>query len=100
MSYSFNVQAPTKQAAIEALEPKFDEVVASQPIHATDREAAVAAATGIIGLCDKPGDGLQLSVSVNGWLQYSLPDPESDDTEPSITGASVSVSVSTIAADA
>ena len=66
MSYSFNVRAATKALALSAVIAKIDEVVVQQPIHAHDQEAAKAAAETFIGLVRDPGEGEEISVSVNG----------------------------------
>ncbi len=93
MSYSFNVKAPSKADAKAAVEKAFDGVVASQPIHARDRAAALATASAVIDLLaqPQPDDPLShVSVSVNGYVSWreNLKEDGSND----LTGASVSVS--------
>lgn len=90
MSYSFNVQAASKAAAKEAVATKFDEVIASQPIHARDKAAALANANAVIDLL-ADDDARNISVSVNGYVgwQEALRDDGSNPLQ--------SVSVSTTA---
>ena len=70
MSYSFSVQASDKASAIQAVSASFDEVVTSQPVHAVDKEAAVASATAYINLLADPSDTEVVDVQVNGWLSW------------------------------
>jgi SHS2 domain-containing protein len=70
MSYSFQVKAATKEAAKEAVTAKFDEVVASQPVHARDRAAVLANANTVIDLL-ADDDSKDVSVSVNGFVSWS-----------------------------
>jgi alkanesulfonate monooxygenase SsuD/methylene tetrahydromethanopterin reductase-like flavin-dependent oxidoreductase (luciferase family) len=95
MSYGFNVRAATVAAAVAAIGPEFDKVVSSHPVHAADREAAVAAATAIAALVSDAPEGQEVSISVSGWLQWSQVPAEGE--APSIfTGASVTASVTTV----
>jgi hypothetical protein len=70
MSYSFAVVAATKDAAIAAIAAKFDEMMASQPVHARDREAVLANSSAVIGLLDDQDDK-DIAVSCNGYLSWS-----------------------------
>ena len=91
MSYSFSVRAVTAAAAIAAVGTKFDEVVASQPVHANDRDAAVAAATAYIGLLAEPGADQEIAVTVDGWVQWT----HQEGVDPTaFTGAYVNVQAS------
>ena len=73
MSYSFIVTGSTSKAdAIAKVTAEFDQVVASQPTHAADKNAAVAAASAFIGLLQEPRDDQQIDVTMNGslgWVQ-------------------------------
>jgi hypothetical protein len=71
MSYSIGVVAATLSAAREALAAKFDEIVMKpQPVHAKDREQALAAADAFLSLLgDKPEDH-DVSVSLSGSLTW------------------------------
>ncbi|WP_296741484.1 hypothetical protein [Mesorhizobium sp.] len=69
MSYSFNVQAASKAAAKAAVAAKFDEVIATQPIHARDKTAALANANAVIDLL-MDDDTREISVSVNGYVGW------------------------------
>lgn len=94
MSYSFNVRAATLAAAVTAVSAKFDEVVSAQPVHANDRDAAVAAATALTGLCVEPGENEEVSVSVSGWLQWRAGDGAAEPHE--FIGGNVSVQASIV----
>lgn len=94
MSYSFNVRAASATAVLAALPAKFDEVVASQPVHSNDRDQAIATATAMVGLVAAPSEREELSVSVSGSLSWRTGDPGSSDHE--FTGANVSVHVATV----
>lgn len=65
MSYSFIERAPTVAAVMDQVAAKLDEIVASQPSHATDRAVtfdAINAVADVVG--DAPeGEVVQLSVS-------------------------------------
>lgn len=70
MSYSFSVTADTKAEAIGKISQQFDAVVAAQPSHAADKDAAVAAAKTFIGLLGDPHDGDEVNVSMSGSLGW------------------------------
>jgi hypothetical protein len=86
MSYSFNVRAATKDEAKDKAAAEFDKVVASQAIHARDREQALAAAGAFIDMVADDAER-DLSVSVSGSLGWQ------GVTDQVITSAAVSVSV-------
>jgi hypothetical protein len=96
MSYSFNVRGATVALAVATIAPKFDEVVSSQPVHAKDRDAAVAAGTALAGLVSEPGEGQEVSISVNGSLQWSVAVGVGE-VPDEFTGASLSVQAGLVA---
>lgn len=91
MSYSFNVQGASKASAKEAVAAKFDEVVASQPIHARDKAAALANANAVIDLLVDDATH-EISVSVNGYVGWQ--EVLRDDGSNPLRAASVSASAS------
>lgn len=70
MSYSFNVRAADKAAARAAIAAELDKVVDQQPIHAADRDQAEANAAAALDVIPEPGEGQDISVSVNGYVQW------------------------------
>lgn len=70
MSYSFNVQAPTKAEAKEKIEAQFDAVLNSQPVHAADLPAARAAAAAFVDVLNEPNEAEQVKVRVNGYVSW------------------------------
>lgn len=67
MTFSFTIQAPTKQEAKAAVAAKVDELVAAQPDH--ERDAAnikIVAYTYIDLLEDDPGTTVHLNA--HGWI--------------------------------
>lgn len=91
MSYSFVVRGATKLAALALVAQKFDEVVAQQPVHATDRAQALATAEAFVNLLPD-SDAKDVSVSVNGYVMGQW--DKSDLVE--LSGASVGVSASLV----
>jgi hypothetical protein len=93
MSYSFNIRAADKASAKEAVKDAFDGVVASQPIHARDRDAALANANAAIDLIvDDPSCDVVVGLSgYVGWRE--LLDAECSNP---LTSASVSASASLV----
>jgi hypothetical protein len=92
MSYSIAIVAATKEEAMSKLAEEFDkQVVAYQPMHARDREQALAAAGPFIDLL-ADDEASNIGVALNGWLSWSVAGEE-----PPITGASVTVCVSRVA---
>lgn len=71
MSYSFNVRAASKAAAIAAVAAKLDEVAAQQPSHAVDKAQALAAATAFVEVLPEPSDAQDVTVSVNGSVGWT-----------------------------
>lgn len=93
MSYSFSIKAPTKADAKTAVEAAYDAMVASQPIHARDRAAALAAANSMIDLLvDDPS--MHVAVSVNGYVSWR--DVLAGDASNPLVGASVGTSATLV----
>jgi hypothetical protein len=87
MSYSFQVKAPNKAAAKEAVTAKFDEIVTQQPIHARDRAAVLANAGAVIDhLADN--DSKDVVVSCNGCVSW----PSGTVEEAQLSSVSVAAS--------
>lgn len=76
MSYSFSIVADTKSEATAKIREQFDSIVASQPSHAADKEAAIVAAQTFVRLLAEPGAGDAIYVSMNGSLgwKHDIPD--------------------------
>lgn len=90
MSYSFTVRAANKSEAITKCEEEFDKVVAGQPIHAEDRNAAFYSVQKVIHvLADDPARGV--NVSVSGYVSWTDGDV--------ITQCSVNVGASLVTAE-
>lgn len=72
MSYSFAISAASKAEAKASVAVEFDKVVASQPIHARDKAAALVNAGAVIDLLadDAPGDGFVIGVSLDGYVGW------------------------------
>ncbi len=87
MSYSFSARGATKEAVLKSVEEKLDGVVASQPVHAADRNSAFEAVKAYIDLVTLPA-GKDYSVAVHGSVGWNADAPEV------LTGAGVGVSVS------
>lgn len=91
MSYSFQLRAASKAAALAAIASKMTEVTAQQVCHARDKAQAEAAAASFLGLLpEKPGKEIvvTMSGSLSGQWQGS------DVVE--ISGANVMVSVALV----
>lgn len=69
MSYSFVAKAANKAAAKEEVAAMFDEIIASQAIHARDRAAALANANTVIDLL-ADDDSKDIAVSCNGYVSW------------------------------
>lgn len=71
MSYSIQVTAPTIEAARDALAAKFDAMIASgQPVHAKDREQALAAADAFLALLGPQPANNDVSITMHGSLSW------------------------------
>lgn len=96
MSYSFNIRAATKAEAKAAVEAKFDEVIAGQPVHVRDRAAALANANAVIDLL-ADDDTQDVGVTCSGYVSWSGAEPP--ETVP-LTSASASASAGYLRRDA
>lgn len=76
MSYSFSIAASTKADAARQIREQFDAVVATQPSHTADKEAAVVAAQTLVRLLAEPHEGDEIYVSMNGSLGWNHDVPE------------------------
>ena len=76
MSYSFLITADTKEEATGKIRDQFDAVVASQPIHAADKEAAVIAAQAFVRILADPHEGDEIYVNVYGSLGWRYDSPD------------------------
>lgn len=70
MSYSFNGRAATKAEAKVAIAAEFDKVVAGQPIHKGDRDAAQAAAFAFVDILED-NDQKDYTFSCYGSVSYN-----------------------------
>jgi hypothetical protein len=86
MSYSFSVSAASKADAKSKVAERMAEIVASQPNHKVDQDAAVSAANAFIDVLHDPEEGQQVNVSMSGSVGW-----KGGDT-PSYTHASTNVS--------
>lgn len=93
MSYSINVTAPTKEAAIEAVRERFAHIVSgvtppAQPNHAHDQEAVIAATTAFVNLLPDD-DTRDVRIGVGGGLGWK----NGEDGKPFFESASIGVAV-------
>lgn len=86
MSYSFSVRAATKADAIAKVAEEFGRVVASQPIHAADRDGVVAAATAFVNMLGDDADK-DVCVNVNGSVGWNVPMGPDNPTPPLTSGS-------------
>lgn len=96
MSYSFSVRGTSKADAKAKVAADFDKVVAGQPIHARDREAALAAAGAFIDLLGDEHER-EVSVSVSGYVAWPAVLGAGSEATPPLSGASVGVSAYLVA---
>jgi hypothetical protein len=89
MSYSFSVTADTKEDATRQIREQFDIVVASQPSHAADKEAAVVAAQTLVRLLAEPHEGDEIYVTMYGSLGWRNDAPDEFLSAGLTIGASV-----------
>jgi hypothetical protein len=89
MSFSFSVEDTTAEAVMEKVGQQLDEVVAQQPIHAIDHDAALDATASVIAILPEPAEGEEYRASVNGSVSYT----SHEDTSTIVTGVSLGVSV-------
>lgn len=94
MSYSFSVRAANRSDVMEKITAELDAVVAGQPQHAKDRDAALASAKSFVEMLPESSEGKEISVSMHGSLgwQHDAPDV--------ITGSGVGISTSLVPAAA
>ncbi|WP_315804017.1 hypothetical protein [Bradyrhizobium sp. SZCCHNS3002] len=89
MSYSFSAKGATKLEAKAAVAEAFDAVIATQPIHARDKEAALTNAGAVIDLlADDAPEHHVISVSCSGSLGWR--EALRDDASNPLSSASVS----------
>jgi hypothetical protein len=95
MSYSFQVTAASKAAAIEAATAEMANVTKTQPVHERDAGPALAATEAFVGqLADDDARDVRISVSgALGWSGESGPDM-------TIISSNVSVSAYLVAREA
>lgn len=70
MSYSLSVSGETKDEVKQKLAESFDAMIAGQPTHAKDRDAALAAAGALVDLLDEPAPDQEYQVSIYGSLSW------------------------------
>jgi hypothetical protein len=87
MSYSFTVKAATKADAKKAVASQLEAVVAGQPIHKADLDAALVSAKAFIDVLGEPHEGDEVVVSVNGSLSWN-----SDQANEDFIAANITVS--------
>lgn len=90
MSYSFAITGTSKADAVAKVAAEFDQVVANQPTHTADKEAAVTAAKSFINLLQEPRDGEHITVNMYGSLGWQ----QSDKPPTAFLSGNVSVSAS------
>lgn len=88
MSYSFSVKAPSAGALATAIGQQFDAIIASQPVHAADRDQVVAAVQALAGVMRAPTDSEDIGATVYGSVSS---DPTQ--TPPTIEAVSVNISL-------
>lgn len=86
MSYSFSARAKTKADVLAAVNVEFDKVVAAQPVHAQDMDAARGVAATFVALLPDD-DTKDVAVTCNGWIST---------TNDIITGTSVGCQASLV----
>lgn len=90
MSYSISVRGTSRAAALSLLAEKFDrEVIGPQPVHAHDRDQALAAAEVFVNLTQEPDDQHEIALSLSGSIGWQH---DGDAEKRVFTAASVSVS--------
>lgn len=73
MSYSFFVNGETKEAAKLAAIARYDEVVATQPVHSRDRVEAFDNLDRHLALLSEPKEGEVVGVSMHGSIWVESP---------------------------
>lgn len=91
MSYSFDFTVATKEEAKTRAASELDGVLTYQPVHAKDRDAALATATAFIDLlADDDTKDIRVSVAGSVSWPYDVNDPNGQNNPP-LSNASVSV---------
>lgn len=70
MSYSFDFRADTKLEATAEIREEFDAVMAYQPTHEKDKEAAIVAGQALVRCLTDPGPEQEIHVHMNGYLSW------------------------------
>ncbi len=71
MSYSIHAGGATKILAMLALANKLDEIIASQPVHAKDKDAILANANAVVNLLNDEEQGdKHVAISCNGYVSW------------------------------
>lgn len=91
MSYSFSASGKSRDEVKAAVAAQFDTVLASQPIHARDKDAALNAVNAFVDLVTIP-EGRTANVSVSGSVGWSG-DLGNDVNAVELNGAGLNVSV-------
>ncbi|MFM0405203.1 hypothetical protein [Paraburkholderia dipogonis] len=92
MSYSFDFTVANKAAAKERVVAELDSMIRTQPAHAQDRPAALAAAHALIDLL-ADDDSKDVRVNVHGSVGWNHdPDDPYGANNPPLTHASVGAS--------
>lgn len=90
MSYSFDFTVATKEEAKARVASELDAVVSVQPVHAQDRDAALATAVAFIDLlADDDAQDIRVNVHGSVGYQWSL---DADASEAPLSQASLGVS--------
>lgn len=92
MSYSFNTAGATTAEVMENVGKELDAVVASQPVHAKDRDTHFEAVEAMVDLVREPNENECILVNVSGSCYGSGDYSKPDNME--LDGASLNVSVS------
>jgi hypothetical protein len=93
MSYSFSAKGATKHHALADAHQKFDEMVASQPVHKVDREAAFANLQKHMDLLPEAGTDEEVIVSMHGSVGGDMDWSTGEVRRLSTAGSGCSVSV-------
>lgn len=91
MSYSFDFTVSTKEEAKARVASELDQVISTQPVHAKDRDAALATAVAFIDLLNDD-DTKDVRVNVHGSVGWTYdPGDPSGESNPPLNNASVGV---------
>lgn len=94
MSYSITLRAATVAAALALAASRFDaEVVASQPPHKADRDAALKNVEAALGTLSRvPGEGEQIVVQMHGSVGGKLDWQGTDQASQEVTSCTIGAS--------